>query len=881
MMFCTESDQVPPWYGNTPADRGESSQPAAGLESPSDQANETGESGQTTPLPDKASLPLTADEQSELDQTVQPYLDELVYYEMLKSTKSTKAKPSPKGSQEDAEVSSADDVAPVEVTVESDSPNPTSAPSTSQQMEESPVGKYPYNEFTSTENFEAYLTGAPEMSLKTLLHRTSIIQQVLQAYQNEWVEVDKQIYEWEEADKSKSKLLAEEQKIQADIDQAEDDAKMLELSKEYKAYLSLSRREWNESFTKQYEEEYSDMDEAGEAKARATLVLLNRLRDPFYMKGFHRRQKATQSQKWDDKLVEKPEAESKQTKEEKDLDERKRKFLTDRITFDDMLRADAYGYTYNALDLSRGDQRLPNLRVVPKSKATKRNGLDADIDIDLEAPRPKRARKGIVTESGDNSEAASATEEETPLPEKRRGRGQNIKLSEVNASLIASAEASNKGATTTDDTGPQRKANGQKTTSRSRSAAGGPAKGRTRAPAKSKLAQMSRAASESEDDLSNDFKRKADDDGGLEPPAAKRAKAPLVGNISPAPFQGMPWYNEYSANAPGPNGYNSIASLLNPTEQPYGSSYGQPSSDTYVPWMPSNSRKQPMPTPSSSAIPSMSALTGNPDTAENSENDANGKNKKSRLKTELERKVQSDAMKENWKDPTGKMRMGIERRNRRAGRKKFEQTRLTNGGEPNPHVIYKSDDENFSYAYFNETPPAPTPPAPSLTPNPPPVGYAIAQPQPITAIAPSYAPLPPQSHSQQSQPQLYDEPPQYAPPPAQERPPPPLAAPFNPTPFSNPTPPKRPRAKRPRPIKTNSNGSSGRSRPSSQTKQVKVEDSSSESSDDGPSLYEQFQQIASPTGGIDLGKRKSIQRQPLPAYGTTSEEDGAEGSDFH
>lgn len=769
------------------------------------------------------------------------------------------------------EASSADDAPPVDTAVDSDSPIPTSAPSL-QQVEESLVGKYPYHEFTPTENFEAYLTGAPEMSLNDLLHRTAVIQQVLQTYQNEWVDVDKQIYEWEEADKSKAKLLAEEQKAQADIDQAEDDARMMELSTEYKSYLSMSRREWNETFTKQYEHQYEEMDEDEEAQARATLVLLNRLRDPFYMKGFHRRQKAVQSQKWDDKLVEKPEAESKQTKEERDLDERKRKFLTDRITFDDMLRADAYGYTYNAMDLSRGDQRLPNLRVVAKNKVVKRNGKEADLDIDLEAPRPKRARKGIVTESGDNSEAASATEEESPLPEKRRGRGQNLKLNEVNASLTASAEPAKRGAGKGDDNGPQRRVNGQKSTGRTRNASGAPAKTRVRAPAKSKLDQMSRAVSESEDELNNDFKRKAEDYDELEAPSAKRTKIPIAQYAPPIPFQlqpqpqpqlqPQPQFQPQFQSQPLPS-FGSIASILNSDPTPM--SYALPPLPA-----PPKQRKRAAPNPSANIMPIMNVLTGNPDTAENSADDS-GKNKKSRLKTELERKVQSDAMKENWKDPTGKMRMGIERRNRRAGRKKFEQTRLTNGGEPNPNVIYKSDDENFSYSYFNETPPAPTPPAPSLTPQPPPVGYAVAQPVPITTTTPAYAqPAPLQS---------YSEPIQYNPVPA--APAPTLAEAFNPALFANPPLPKRSRAKRPRPIKTNSTGS-GRSRRSSQTKTAQVEDnSSSDSSVEGPSLYEQFQQIASPTGGIDLGKRKSIQRQPLPAYGTTSEEDVAEGSDFH
>ena len=402
-----------------------------------------------------------------IDEKVRAYVDaksKFVYYETAKEpkSKSSPALPNPSELEESAAEPATDETRDLD---------DVSLPSSSKELES--AGKYPFPEMTPLAVFEEYLGDAFNLDPIELYHRTSRVTESMISLQEEWTEIDKICRDHEDAMRLKSMTAAEKEKAIADEKQEEEDATLCFLEAKYSDELRLSRKPWIDGFSVQFLEENPD--------GQTTLDQLNKLRDSAFYKGFKKRQRALQDNR-PEQLVDKPLPDPKQSKEERDLEARKRRHLTDRITFDDMMQADAYGFSYNASDLSRGNQiALPKLRIVSLPRAMKAGTRP-----------PRGATKGSVVESGENSEAVS--EEELP---QKRSRAKPRKLEE-DANGASSAAESSRGTgsnkTFVDGDGVRRYFGSGKVSGRPATTGKS-----SKSVPKSKLHQMSLAASEQND----------------------------------------------------------------------------------------------------------------------------------------------------------------------------------------------------------------------------------------------------------------------------------------------------------------------------------------------------------------------------------------------
>lgn len=337
------------------------------------------------------------DERTKLALTVRPYLDrdnEFEYYDHVRGAKG-KAVASQRASEEpeseDPKVS--EDLQEPEDVSSKDKPKDTKNAKPSKE-------RFPFPKFTPIENFENYFTDCMDMPYEELYHRTSVVTQTLLEYQREWDAIDKEIYDHEMFMKSEAMKTADLAKVVQAEKQAEEDVQLVVLQEEYEKEIILSRRvfeDWAENFATENPDKLE------------VLELLKKLRDTTFMKAFQKRQKAKKSQEVPVKsLIDKHIPEIKKTKDEIELEKRKRKRLLDAITFDDMNQADAYAFTWTASDLNRGRQPLPNHRVVPRPR-----GLTFG-----RRTTTRTRNKPAAYETEEQSETPTS-DEEKPLPAKR------------------------------------------------------------------------------------------------------------------------------------------------------------------------------------------------------------------------------------------------------------------------------------------------------------------------------------------------------------------------------------------------------------------------------------------------------------------------------
>jgi hypothetical protein len=274
---------------------------------------------------------------------------------------------------------------------------------------------FKFKKFTPISAFEDFLKDSENMQYDELYHRTAAVADVLQAYQNEYDEVNQELFAYEKR-KTTLKEYADEEKKAAEeknkLDNKEvnlaEDRLLMAMFKKYEPKLKLRNTKWL-AFLAEFEQN------GGEPK---TIERLKRLHEPVFVSALAKRLRAYQK-----------ENENKKKKvilvggdlpplKKSDLEPhvKKRKVVKDRVVFDDMKQSDVYQQTYNprmygnqklkdvnSEDFKKEDEVNENGR--PKRTAAKRafyDSHDSDTTPDIEADNlpAKRARTKRILDDG-------------------------------------------------------------------------------------------------------------------------------------------------------------------------------------------------------------------------------------------------------------------------------------------------------------------------------------------------------------------------------------------------------------------------------------------------------------------------------------------------
>lgn len=417
-----------------------------------------------------------------LDESIRAYVDKKTSYENSKESKSRPSEPTPEADEPETP----DDEPAVDDAQDLD--DAVNLPASKSPQIAGATGSFKFDELTPVNVFEEYLSDVQSMTYEELHHRTSKVTSVMLEYQAAWDKVEKECRDHEEAEKLKSLTTAEKEKAIADEKQEEEDLMLVSLEYTYRDELKFSRKPWVEDFSTQFLEDNPD--------GQLILDRLNKLRDASFFKGFKKRQRALQENR-PEQLIDKPLPDPKQTKEERDLEARKRRHLTDAITFDDQLQADAYGFTYLASDLARGNQLLlPKIRVASLPKNLKAGS------------RPNRnATKGSMVESAENSDVPSGEDE---LPQKRnRGKPKNFDADNGASSAAESSRGTGSSKTYIGEDGKKRYVGSGKISGRPPVSVGKAGK----VPKKSKLDQVFSLPKQGGQSNDNEDEEEQDNDG--------------------------------------------------------------------------------------------------------------------------------------------------------------------------------------------------------------------------------------------------------------------------------------------------------------------------------------------------------------------------------
>lgn len=274
---------------------------------------------------------------------------------------------------------------------------------------------FKFKKFTPISAFEDFLKDPEKMQYDELYHRTAAVADVLQAYQNEYDEVNQDLFAYEKR-KSTLKEYADEEKKAADeknkLDNKEvnlaEDRLLMAMFKKYEPKLKLRNTKWL-AFLVEFEQN------GGEPK---TIERLKRLHEPVFVSALAKRLRAFQKENENKKkkviLVGGDLPPLKKSDLEPHL--KKRKIVKDRVLFDDMKQSDVYQQTYNprmygnqklkdvnSEDFKKEDEVNENGR--PKRTAAKRafyDSHDSDTAPDVEADNlpAKRARTKRILDDG-------------------------------------------------------------------------------------------------------------------------------------------------------------------------------------------------------------------------------------------------------------------------------------------------------------------------------------------------------------------------------------------------------------------------------------------------------------------------------------------------
>jgi hypothetical protein len=260
-----------------------------------------------------------------------------------------------------------------------------------------------YNKFTPVSVFQDFFKGVDEMSYKELYHRTAVVSDVLMAYQDEFDDVNKQLYNYEQR-KAFLKEVADEKK-KADEDQKKidnkesiltEDSLLTDLYWKYQEKLKLRGSRWL-AFLVEYEQN------GGEPQ---DVERLKKLHEPLFSTALAKRQRASKKEAAKpvkEKLVNGDLPPLKKADHEPHF--KRRKILQDRVVFDEKKQSDIYQQPYNSK--MTGNQKLLD-----------RNAVGFGEDVFNENGRPKRSTAKRAFYDTEQSDTAPDTEPEN-LPAKR------------------------------------------------------------------------------------------------------------------------------------------------------------------------------------------------------------------------------------------------------------------------------------------------------------------------------------------------------------------------------------------------------------------------------------------------------------------------------
>ena len=272
-----------------------------------------------------------------------------------------------------------------------------------------PRDKFPFPKVTEVGVFEEYLKDAEEMSYEELYRRTAIVSDNLVVYQAEWDKIDKEIFQHESYLRSEEKRIEEETRAALEEDRLREDEERDRTEEEWAPLLKLPAKKWLEFIT---EFESSN-------PGSSTLRHLQNLRNPQFMAAARKKKRIAENKLKN--LADAPWPEVKKTKEDLEIERRKRGRYMDPVKFDDMKQADIYGFEYSAHIKHYGQQPMATTvrQTYPNSNPTSNPFGDDSNDASRTRTQRKQTRKVYEAEASVTPED-SETDGKLPLKRARK-----------------------------------------------------------------------------------------------------------------------------------------------------------------------------------------------------------------------------------------------------------------------------------------------------------------------------------------------------------------------------------------------------------------------------------------------------------------------------
>jgi hypothetical protein len=260
---------------------------------------------------------------------------------------------------------------------------------------------FKFKKFTPITAFEDFLKDAENMPYEELYHRTSVISDVLLAYQNEYDDVGRKLTNYESRKAYEKQIADEKKKAREDqkkLDEKEailaEDRKLIMLQTVFDDKLKLRGDKWV-AFVEKYEAMNGD---------KQDLDRLKKLHEGAFAAALMKRQRAAEKEAQPKVALVRGDL-PPLSKRDLEPHWKKRRIVQDRVAFDEKKQADVYVQKYNSK--MSGNQNLVD-----------RNALDGGDDELNENGRPKRSTTKRAFYDTEQSETPPDTEPEN-LPAKR------------------------------------------------------------------------------------------------------------------------------------------------------------------------------------------------------------------------------------------------------------------------------------------------------------------------------------------------------------------------------------------------------------------------------------------------------------------------------
>jgi hypothetical protein len=267
------------------------------------------------------------------------------------------------------------------------------------------TGGFAFPKFTDISVFEEYLGNPEPLKYEELYHRTDKMTSVLVDYQEEFDRINKEIAQWENPIKAQ-KLEEEQQEKEAkESRQKEEDEKMLDLAEKYEKELQFTRRNDWQDFINKYAADHPNDN-------GYIIGLLKNLRSKSTLIDIKKRQKARKGKHTNadgEEFIPIPQpVPSKKTKEDIEVEKRKRGRIMDPVIFEDMKQAAVAGFAHSKLDKHYGKQDPPD-----------RYGYGKENDDENGRPKRNKMKRNYETDPSVSDESGGE-EAAADLPPKRR-----------------------------------------------------------------------------------------------------------------------------------------------------------------------------------------------------------------------------------------------------------------------------------------------------------------------------------------------------------------------------------------------------------------------------------------------------------------------------